>query len=68
MPALCDVNVLLALTTDRHAFHVMAERWFDGVLVGGAVICRVTQTGLLRLLNIPAVFDGLTCHVLAPSS
>ena len=55
MPALCDVNVLLALTTDRHAFHTTAVRWLDGVSAGGAVICRVAQTGLLRLLNNPAV-------------
>lgn len=55
VPALCDVNVLLALTTDRHAFHAMAVRWFDSVSVGGAVICRVAQTGLLWLLNNPAV-------------
>jgi hypothetical protein len=55
VPALCDVNVLLALTTDRHAFHTTAVRWLDGVSAGGAVICRVAQTGLLRLLNNPAV-------------
>lgn len=66
MPALCDVNVLLALTTDRHASHAMAVRWFDGVSAGGAVICRVAQTGLLRLLNNPAVMgedvlDAGTC-------
>jgi uncharacterized protein len=55
VPALCDVNVLLALVTDRHAAHAAAVRWLDGVTVGGAMICRVAQTGLLRLLNNPAV-------------
>ena len=55
MPALFDVNVLLALATDRHASHVAAARWIDGVTVGEAVICGVAQTGLLRLLNTPAV-------------
>ena len=55
VPALCDVNVLLALTTDRHALHATAVRWLEGVSVGGAVICRIAQTGLLRLLNNPAV-------------
>ena len=55
VPALCDVNVLLALVTDRHAAHAAAVRWLDGMTVGGAMICRVAQTGLLRLLNNPAV-------------
>ena len=52
---LCDVNVLLALSTDRHASHAAAVRWLDGVPVGGAMICRIAQAGLLRLLNNPAV-------------
>jgi toxin-antitoxin system PIN domain toxin len=55
VPTLCDVNVLLALATDRHAAHPVAVRWLDGVPVGGAMICRMAQTGLLRLLNNPAV-------------
>lgn len=55
MPALCDVNVLLALATDRHTSHAAAVRWLDSVPAGEAVICRVAQTGLLRLLNNPAV-------------
>ena len=55
VPALCDVNVLLALATDRHTSHPAAVRWLDGVPVGGAMICRIAQTGLLRLLNNPAV-------------
>jgi uncharacterized protein len=55
VPMLCDVNVLLALVTDRHTFHAAAVRWLDGVPAGGATICRIAQTGLLRLLNNPAV-------------
>lgn len=55
MPALCDVNVLLALVTDRHALHSLAARWTDSVPAGEAVVCRVAQMGLLRLLNNPAV-------------
>jgi hypothetical protein len=52
---LCDVNVLLALVTDRHASHAAAVRWLDSVPAGGATICHLAQTGLLRLLNNPAV-------------
>ena len=55
VPTLCDVNMLLALATDRHAAHATAVRWLNGVPVDGAMICRIAQTGLLRLLNNPAV-------------
>lgn len=57
VPALCDVNVLLALVTDRHALHGLAVRWSDGISAGEAVLCRVTQMGLLRLLNNPVVMQ-----------
>jgi hypothetical protein len=33
---LYDVNVLLALVTDRHASHTTAVHWFDNVLSGSA--------------------------------
>lgn len=55
VPMLCDVNVLLALVTDRHAAHAAAVHWLDNVPAGGATICRIAQMGLLRLLNNPAV-------------
>lgn len=57
MPSLVDVNILLSLATDRHASHGLAVRWFDDVSPGGAVLCRVVQMGLLRLLNNPAVMQ-----------
>ena len=55
MPTLCDVNVLLALVTDSHALHDLAVRWAGNVSAGEAVLCRVAQMGLLRLLNNPVV-------------
>ena len=55
VPALCDVNVLLALVTDRHVFHGLAVRWVESVPPGDVVLCRVAQMGFLRLLNNPAV-------------
>lgn len=69
MPALSDVNVLLALVTDRHAHHAVAARWLEGVTAGNVVICRVAQMGLLRLLNNPAVMqeealDAAACWAL----
>ena len=69
MPVICDVNLLLALVTDRHAHHAEAVHWLDGVSADEAVTCRVAQTGLMRLLNNPAVMreealDTAACWVL----
>lgn len=69
MPSLCDVNVLLALATDRHVHHPVVVRWLDGVATGEAVVCRMAQSGLLRLLNNPAVMreealDAAACWAL----
>jgi uncharacterized protein len=59
MPSLCDVNLLLALCHEDHIHHESALRWLAGVQkVGDAVVCRVSQLGLLRLLNNPAVMLG----------
>lgn len=55
MSELVDVNVLLALVTDRHVHHRDAARWIERVTPRNAVICRTVQLGLLRLLNNPAV-------------
>jgi len=62
---LCDVNLLLALVTDRHAHHPGAVRWFDILAVGDAVVCRIVQMGLLRLLNNPAVMQEETLNTAA---
>jgi predicted nucleic acid-binding protein len=55
LPVLCDVNLLLALVTDRHQHHAIAAQWIEKMQSGEVVVCRVVQTGLLRLLNNPAV-------------
>ena len=55
MPVLCDVNLLLALVTDRHEHHPTAAQWMANMAAGEVVVCRIVQTGLLRLLNNPAV-------------
>lgn len=55
MSQLVDVNLLLALVTDRHVHHRDAVLWIDKVPARNAVICRTVQLGLLRLLNNPAV-------------
>lgn len=55
MPALCDVNVLLALSADRHSLHGVAVEWADALPPSEAGVCRMAQVGLLRLLNNPVV-------------
>jgi uncharacterized protein len=63
VPMLCDVNLLLALVTDRHAHHASAVRWFDTLAAGDALVCRIAQMGLLRLLNNPTVMQEETLTV-----
>ncbi|MCL4504860.1 MAG: PIN domain-containing protein [Chloroflexi bacterium] len=59
MPSLCDINVLLAICHADHSHHDTALHWLDGVeAASGIAVCRVSQIGLLRLLNNPAVMLG----------
>lgn len=50
-PYLPDINVWIALISDRHLHHERAKAWFDLVAIGGAAFCRVTQMGFLRLIT-----------------
>jgi toxin-antitoxin system PIN domain toxin len=58
-----DVNVWLALSSDRHEHHQRALYWLDGV-PAPAYFCRVTQMALLRLLTNPKVMES---DILTPS-
>jgi uncharacterized protein len=51
MTFLPDVNVWLALASQRHTHSALCGEWLDTVAPDGAVFCRVTQMGLLRLLT-----------------
>jgi uncharacterized protein len=54
MAALPDINVLLPLIYGAHAHHGAAVAWLDTIQTDGELIlCRVSQLGLLRLLNNP---------------
>ena len=54
MDALPDINVLVALSYGAHVHHAAALAWLDSVEEDGDVIlCRLSQLGLLRLLNNP---------------
>ncbi|MBU3061088.1 type II toxin-antitoxin system VapC family toxin [Nocardia sp. NEAU-G5] len=54
---LVDVGVWHAAVWGRHAHHRAAANWF-GEQADGLLLCRVTQTGLLRLLSNPAVMGA----------
>jgi toxin-antitoxin system PIN domain toxin len=45
-----DVNVWVALSSDRHEHHALAVRWLERI-PGPVFFCRVTQMSLLRLLT-----------------
>lgn len=51
---LTDVNVWLAVATERHEHHGVARAWLFSLGEEGAAFCRITQMGFLRLLTSPA--------------
>ena len=53
-----DVNVLLALAFDAHEHHPQALAWLNTIQDGEAHLCRVTQSGFLRLASNPALFGN----------
>jgi len=51
-----DVNVWIALTSERHLHHVVAASWFANLSEESRLcFCRITQLSLLRLLTTQAV-------------
>jgi hypothetical protein len=50
-----DVNVWVALASDRHVYHGLARDWFTARRESATAFCRVTQMGFLRLLTNPRV-------------
>lgn len=55
---LIDANVWLALSLGRHVHHLRAETWFKTLGDNQAILCRVTEMGLLRLITNPSVMKG----------
>jgi hypothetical protein len=51
MTYLPDVNVWIALTSNRHVHHVSAKRWLDSVANEEIAFCRISELGFLRLLT-----------------
>jgi toxin-antitoxin system PIN domain toxin len=53
---LCDVNIWIALTVDRHPLRPAVTAWFTAVEEpAAALFCRSTQQSFLRLLTTPAL-------------
>jgi toxin-antitoxin system PIN domain toxin len=46
-----DVNIWIALTSDRHIHHPVATEWFRSIDADTIAFCRVTELGFLRLLT-----------------
>jgi toxin-antitoxin system PIN domain toxin len=54
-----DVNVWIALTSDRHLHHAVAAHWFASLDEDSRLcFCRITQLSLLRLLTTQAVMGS----------
>src|SRR5207245_9195644 len=49
--SLPDVNVWIALTAEGHVHHVPARGWFAAQPDTSVAFCRITQMGLLRLID-----------------
>ncbi|HEY0794822.1 MAG TPA: TA system VapC family ribonuclease toxin [Acidisarcina sp.] len=45
-----DVNVWIALASDRHVHNAAARIWLDEIKTDRIVFCRITELGLVRLL------------------
>jgi uncharacterized protein len=53
-----DINVLLALAFEAHQHHPLAASWVRDA--GECHICRVTQSGFLRLASNPTLWKEET--------
>lgn len=57
--SLLDVNVLVALFDEDHAFNERAHRWLEANLAGGWASCPLTENGLVRILT----HSGYSAHL-----
>jgi uncharacterized protein len=46
-----DVNVWIALASDRHVHHLSAKRWVDEIRKEQIAFCRISELGFFRLLT-----------------
>ena len=53
MPALLDVNVLIALLDAQHIHHLTVVEWFNASGSSGWATCPLTENGFVRILMQP---------------
>ncbi len=46
-----DVNIWIALTSNRHVHHALANEWLQSIDTGQIAFCRISELGFLRLLT-----------------
>jgi predicted nucleic acid-binding protein len=46
-----DVNIWVALTSDKHVHHLTARNWLQNLGMEQIAFCRITELGFLRLLT-----------------
>ncbi len=51
MTFLPDVNIWVALTSNRHVHHTLATEWLQTIDADEIAFCRVSEMGFLRLLT-----------------
>lgn len=54
MPALLDVNVLIALLDAGHVMHAQAVTWLAGEIQYGWASCPLAENGCVRIMSQPA--------------
>jgi toxin-antitoxin system PIN domain toxin len=59
-----DVNIWIALTSNRHVHQQIATEWLQGIGQDTIAFCRVSELGFLRLLTNPHVMGK---DVLSPA-
>ena len=52
VPALLDVNLLIAMLDPTHVHHQLAHHWFAGNRTRGWATCPITENGLVRVLSV----------------
>jgi uncharacterized protein len=52
---LLDVNAMIALLWEDHAFHDLMSAWFAKHAIGGWATCAITQSGFIRVMSQPAL-------------
>lgn len=58
MRSLFDVNFLIALLDQAHAFHERAHDWWAANLQAGWASCPIVENGVLRIMTHPQYSPG----------